>query len=809
MGFIKKTVRMWQPISLILFILVSEISGADNIPNFDLSGDTKLFSISSLYWEDTSKTATPSEAKVQLDDGELINNNFTVPVTDASYWFAFTLTNLTDHALSKSVYVDKPYLNKVNLHYQQQGKWVSELNGTDIVLNKRKVRNVLPIFIVSLGAHESRTFYVEAHSKIKLLQFNFNIDESDNSRSIGEIHATIVKMYIGAGLLVTLINVLMCLFFRDRVYIYYSAFTFSFIFATVAINSFDLFLNVQFQNRNLFLLSYLSVLFFLSLFIGEVLQTNKNMPWIEGALKISRLILVTIGIMTTFNESHVSYVLVATIPASMLFLPILVAASRQGAPYAKTLMVGVMLLISGAMTTVLVNKGVLPKNEVTVHGILIGSIAEMVIFSVTLFRRVIDSNAEAQSALSAMAEHASTKLENTVIARTRELNQAKQAAEQANENRRDFFSNINHEMRTPLNGILGIIGVIGQQDEKTVSARHFKTLKIAGHQLSHLVSNVLDHSRLSSNAALQIQPINFNILDIVNELEDIFYNMAEDKGLSLSFQVQGDLILDRHGDYDKLKRVLINIMGNAIKFTHSGRVELTILQGSSEDELMFSIADTGDGIAEAQIERIYTAYHQVPGSNGFQKTGSGLGLSISKTLTIVMGGTLNVKSELGKGTQFDLCLPLKPLILRHKKEVNINRAINPVNLSGKCILVADDSDINQEVVSAFLSSTGISVVAVTDGKQALDRFQLGGIDIVLMDLHMGVMDGITATSLIREFEANNNLEHCPIIFHTADTGEETLGQANEAGAERCLYKPYTQAKLLSTLYEFIDLKLDG
>ena len=285
--------------------------------------------------------------------------------------------------------------------------------------------------------------------------------------------------------------------------------------------------------------------------------------------------------------------------------------------------------------------------------------------------------------------------------------------------------------------------------------------------------------------------------------------MAEDKGLSLSFQVQGDLILDRHGDYGKLKRVLINIMGNAIKFTHSGRVELTILQGSSEDELMFSIADTGDGIAEAQIERIYTAYHQVPGSNGFQKTGSGLGLSISKTLTIVMGGTLNVKSELGKGTQFDLCLPLKPLILRHKKEVNINRAINPVNLSGKCILVADDSDINQEVVSAFLSSTGISVVAVTDGKQALDRFQLGGIDIVLMDLHMGVMDGITATSLIREFEANNNLEHCPIIFHTADTGEETLGQANEAGAERCLYKPYTQAKLLSTLYEFIDLKLDG
>jgi hypothetical protein len=116
-----------------------------------------------------------------------------------------------------------------------------------------------PVFIVNLSAHESRTMYVEIHSKIKMLQFNFNIDESDNSRSIGEIHTTIVKMYIGAGLLVTLINALMCLFFRDRVYIYYSAFTFSFIFATFAINSFDLFLNVQFQNRNLFLLSLASI----------------------------------------------------------------------------------------------------------------------------------------------------------------------------------------------------------------------------------------------------------------------------------------------------------------------------------------------------------------------------------------------------------------------------------------------------------------------------------------------------------------------------------------------------------------------
>ena len=667
---------LWLRLSLLLFILISDISVADNIPNFDLSDDTKLFKISSSYWADTKKTATPAEAKVQLVDGEFIKQHFSVPMADVNHWFAFTLTNLTDHALSKSVYIDKPYPHKANLHYQRQGQWLSELNGTDIALNKRKVYNVLPVFIVNLDAHESRTVYVEVHSKVKMLQFNFNIVESDNSRSIGEPHAIIAKVYIGAGLIISLINALMYFSFRDRAYLYYSAFTLSFISATFAINSYDLFFDVQLQDRRFLLLAYHSMTFFLSLFIGEIIQAKKNMPWVEGVLKTSRWISVILGIMTIFDGNYFSYILVATIPAAICFLITLVAANRIGAPYAKVLMVGVTLFIVGAFTTVLVNAGVLPSNVVSIHGILIGSIAEMVIFSVALFRRIVDSHAEAEAALLTMAEQVSTSLEITVIERTKELNLAKQAAEQANEHRSHFFANINHEMRTPLNGILGIIGVIGQQDEKIVSARHFKTLKTASHQLSNLVSNVLNHSKLSSNAALEIQSINFNLVDIVNELEDMFFNMAGDKGLLLSFQVQGDLIMDRHGDYVKLLQVLINIMANAIKFTHAGQVEFTVLQGELEGELMFIITDTGEGIEKAQIEHIFTAYYQAPDRGCFQQDGSGLGLSISKTLTTVMGGALNVKSEIGQGTQFTLCLKLRSIIDPHKRPVHTDGTTN-------------------------------------------------------------------------------------------------------------------------------------
>jgi len=800
--------HLWLRLSLLLFVLISELSGADNIPAYELNDDTQLFNMSSLHWADASLASTPVEAKAQLLNGELIERNFSMPMAKASHWLAFTLTNVTDHALGKSVYLEQAFPEIVNIHYQQQGQWVKDVSGTDIALNKRTVNSIRPVFDLNLEAHETRTFYLEMHSKIKLVQVSINIKESYNSHSIGDEHTAVIILYTGAGLLISLINVLMYFSFRERVYLYYSAYCFSFVAATFVMNSFDLFFDFQLQDRSFLLLTYHSMTIFLTLFIGEVLQTKKVMPRVEIILKMSRWLACATGAMTFFDGNYFSYTLIAFLPICTLFLGILLYAGASGVSYAKLLSLGIVLFLSGVICTVLVDAGVFSSNLVARYGVLIGSVAEMLIFSVALFQRVLGLN-ESNVSLLALAVQDKTKLESTVLERTKELNAAKQVAEQANENRSDFFANINHEMRTPLNGILGIIGIIGQQDDRTVSVRHFKTLKTASHQLSSLVSNVLDHSRLSSNAKLEIQPTNFNVSDLVHELEDIFFNMADDKSLSLNFQVQDDLMLDRYGDYGKLRQILINIMGNAIKFTHSGGVELMVLQGTSEGDLTFCVTDTGDGISEEQMPHIFTAYHQVPDSNGFQQTGSGLGLSISNTLTTIMGGTLSVKSEVGKGAQFTLCLPLKPLLVYHKKTAHTVHASKPVDLSGKCILVVDDSDVNQEVVDAFLSPTGITLIAVTDGQQALDRFEQGGIDIVLMDLHMGVMDGIATTRLIREFETKISAEHCPIIMHTADTGEEALHQAGEAGVDHCLYKPYTQVQLLSTLCEFIDIEFDS
>ena len=808
MAFSNINAPLWQRLTFILFILISADSSASSIPNFNLADNIKASNLPSLHWMDISKTSTPTEAKTKLINGELIVGNFNIPLIDASHWFAVTLTNITDHPLTPSLYIRQAYPDQVNLHYMQEGQWISQLNGTDIALKKRQVDKLNPVFNLSLDAKQSQTFYLEVHSKIKLLMLDINLGEAKKSASLNSLHLTIVKVFIGAALIISLINMLMYWSFKDRVYIYYTAYILSFISATFVVNSFDLYFDWQMMDRNILFLTYHSMIIFISLFIGEVLQAKHRMPWINLILKVCRWLTVVIATLTIVDGNYFSYTIVAFIPISAFFLVILIYASLVGHPSANLLAIGISLFLSGIILTQLVSSGVVPANTITEHGGIIGALAEMIIFSVALFRRVVDLNT-ANTNLLSQTQDAKNKLEKTVIQRTEELNQAKQAAEQANEARSDFFANVNHEMRTPLNGILGMIEVISQQQEKVISTRYLKTLKTASHQLSSLINNVLDHSKINHHAELEVQAINFNLLDLIGELEDIFLIMADDKGILLNLQLADGLSLGRQGDFIKLRQVLINLLGNAIKFTDSGQVELIILQGPLEADLIFRVTDTGYGISEDQIEYIFNAYNQVSGIKNYGQSGTGLGLAISKQLSLIMGGTLQVKSELGEGTQFNLCLRLKPIIWRHKNEAVKAHAIKAIDLSDKCILVVDDSEINQQVVNAFLSSSGITLIAAKNSQQALEVFKQGGIDVVLMDLHMGAVNGIEAIQNIRKFETNNKVEHCPIIMHTADTEENVLQQANRAGADHCLYKPYTQIQLLSILCDFFELDFDS
>jgi signal transduction histidine kinase/CheY-like chemotaxis protein len=812
MTFLPTKISRWTTLSYVFLLFFSLESIAQQKPvNFNLSDQEKTSTLASFHWADTSKLATPAEAKKHFLSINSSTDHYTIPSTDENHWFAITITNPTDKTLTPNLYVRASYPNKVNLHYQAQGLWVSQLNGTDIPLAERKVKTLAPAFSLSMAPYESREFYLEVHSKLKLLSIEINIDESKSISQIESSHTTLVKLFIGAALSLLLINALMYWSFRDVVYLYYCAYSLSFSAGTLVMNSFDLYLELPFQDRSYLFLAYHSMIFFLSLFISEALQTKTHLPILHNILILIRLLVIAVAIATLFDGNLFFYTIVAFVPASIFMLAIITYAYFKGRPSANLLALGIMLFISGIVNALLVNLGFMPSNIITDHSMLIGSLAEMVLFSIALFRKVITLNNDkhtATAALLSMTQNAATSLEKMVTERTRDLIQAKQQAELANEARSEFFATINHEMRTPLNGILGMIEVLSQTQQKTAVKRYLKTLKSSSQQLSSLINNVLDLSKIDHAAGLEIQTIDFNLLNLVDELEDIFLNMADEKNLHLNLRVSEDVALGRQGDYVKLRQILVNLMGNAIKFTDSGQVELNISTGASKDEVVFSVSDTGYGIAADQLVHIFTAYHQLPVNSSTHQAGTGLGLAIAKSLSSAMGGSLQVQSEQGKGTRFQLDLPMQSIAWSPMKDTHRKNPIQTVDLSDKTILVADDSTINQHVIEAFLASSCITIIAVTDGLQALKRFEQGGIDIVLIDFHMGVADGITATIGIREFETSNNLDHCPIILYTADTRPSIFHQASQAGADHCLYKPCTQLQLLSILCDFFELELD-
>ena len=813
MRFFNTKASVWLTLSLCLFVLIGEAARAEDIPALLLSDDDESIHLPSfLYLSDPSRVAAPAEVKVKLLDGALVKREFTLAMEEGTQWLAFTLTNPFDHALAKSIYLEKAFPNKVNLHYQQQGQWVSELSGTDIPLSKRAVKNVLPIFNINLAAHESQTFYLEIHSKIKLLQIQVVLGPSQQRNRVGNQHFLIVIGFISIAITMIFLNGLMYVAFKNRFYLYYIGFIASFITATFAINGYDLFFDLALQDRSFLFLSYTSMIIFFSLFLREVLESRAVLPKIDLILVGSCWLAAGLGVMALFDPTFVAYTIGAFAPASIIFLGILANAWFLGTPYARDLILGLSLFLIGTAYTFMVNLGLVPNNMFGLHALLIGALAQMIFFTTAFFRRVMLLNADILAnnlKLLRVTEQANATLESTVNERTEELNLAKQAAEQANEARGAFFANLNHEMRTPLSGVLGMIEMIGKRQEKFISNLDLKTLETSGQQLSGLINNVLDHSKLSNNSPMEIETTKFSILSLVEELENILRNTAQQGGLRLNFEVTYDVPIMREGDYGKIRQVLVNLIGNAIKFTPSGQVDLTVSKGTAENDVIFSVIDTGKGIDEEQLEHIFSPYYQVPGSNAPGQAGTGLGLSISKELCTLMGGKLDVKSTLGEGTRFDLCLNISSVAWQENEHRTVDSSAKPIDLSGRCILVVDDSAISRQVAEAFLLPSGITFLTAKDGDQALERFKKGGIDVILMDTHMGVLGGINATRLIRTFETDNDLDHCPIIIHTADTAQHVFRQAQDAGADHCLYKPYTQMQLLRLLSEFFEAEFDN
>ena len=386
-----------------------------------------------------------------------------------------------------------------------------------------------------------------------------------------------------------------------------------------------------------------------------------------------------------------------------------------------------------------------------------------------------------------------------------ELTQAIEETNRANKTKIDFVANMSHELRTPMNGILGMLQLLQTSDMPEKQDQYAKKAFSSAQSLLQVLNNILDFSKLDSDN-VKLEKIPFTLDTIVSNVEDLFSINAQQKGLALNCVVHADRHLTLLGDPIQLNQIINNCIGNAIKFTDKGEVSLTIeviFQKENKVQLRFSISDTGIGMTQAQSDRVFESFAQGDSSTTRKYGGTGLGLTISKQLTKLLGGDIQVKSELGKGSEFLFTLPFtiaeQQLINDSAGQKNpLPAKVDLPKLTDFKALVVDDNKLNQEITSAMLGKFDLNTTIANDGLDAIDKVSAQHFDIVFMDIQMPHMDGLEATKQLRAKGYN-----MPIIALSAAVEPRDRKAAADAGMDDFLVKPI----VFDALYESLDKHL--
>lgn len=773
-----------------------------------VAGQTRITMLTDIhYLRDPGKTIAIEQLSMQenseaagrhadIDWLALNTSNINFLYDDAAYWFRFPLDYRADQAAEWVLEIDWPFLDRVALYIiDGAGQQVfSSAIGDQSQSYREGNLYRLPHFAFTLRPHTDYTLYLQIDTTSSVI-VPIALMKRDAYETAEQGLQALYGVFFGSLLIMALYNAIVSIFTRDKSYAYYVAYLLAVAFYAATMTGFGQqylwgcspWINAQGLSLSV-VLSFLLGAFF----VEHFLKLRKRNPFAHRTVQGCQGVYLLLALASLVGPESVIVTIEQPLGllACVLVLAVVGYEWKHGNHTARYFLIAWLVLIIGTCAYTLLLLGLIPRNILTENIQMLGIWIEMLLLSLVLADRINRSRIERLATMQALFETAKDRYETEAQAKARG----------------QFFAKMSHEIRTPIGGVIGIAGLLRETPLSPEQQKYVQTIAHSGESLLAVVNDILDFSKMEAGK-LELETIRFNLRQLVDECIDIVAVTADQQKVRFVSAIDDSAPANLLGDPIRIRQILLNLLSNAIKFTEQGEIRVTVSCLSDNDQqadLRFSVQDSGIGLSEEQMAKLFQPFQQADASTSRQFGGTGLGLAICRELVEAMGGVIGVDSQPQQGACFWFRVTLPSMPGGELASAQDDR----VSLAGLRVLVAEDNPVNTLVVKGMLERLGVSVQCVENGVQALSEYQTNAnaIDAILMDCEMPEMDGFAAAAAIREWETREARSPVTIIALTAHSLGDFSARCQSSGMDKYLMKPPTVTALRESLGSLVKPK---
>ncbi len=803
----------------------------------------------SIY-EDRDGKMTFEQVK-QLNPGSWFRTDRDVPsfgFTESAFWLRFVIANQTQNSRAFLLSIENSALDRIHVYYEQNGQSrVDFLVGDNFPFSAREIYHRNFILPLELAANNSAKVTLRI-TNLGAVQFPIFIRDERAQAANEQTELLGWGLFFGILLVMSLYNFILFFATAEKTYFLFALYILSMTVFQLGLYGLGFqYVWPNYETFNSWIIAtsvgllYASGSAFIQSFIN-IKQFSKVQHYSVNFIMYLALFGSFIAPFIPYQYSMPALTMIA-LPFSSLGVIVSATALYNGLTAARFFLWSWIIFTSFLLILAINKLGIIPRNLLTENGIQFGSILSVLFMSLALADRInidrkqrIESNNEAMRLEKRANREHELLLQSEINRKEEELQAQKQIitareevllAKAQSKTKSGFLATMSHEIRTPLHGIIGMSDMLFDTKLDKRQTQYLEVIKNSGSSLLNIINDILDFSKIEAGH-MEIESRVFELKKICKETTDNLYLIAKEKQISLQCQFTESSPWLIKKDSNRLQQILINLIGNAIKFSEKGEITLRVSLLSSIDAsgdnsltmpvknrlplVKFEVIDHGIGVSKEQQQKLFKTFSQADGSTTRKYGGTGLGLSICKRLVELMGGTIGVESTKGQGAAFWFTIQSDKLDqsdlsetvgLAKSSETLAVPTMSQDRLNGLRVLIAEDNKINQIVIKGLASKLGLITTVVENGQQALDYVKQNHqkIDLVLMDCEMPVLDGYNASKKIRQWEEQQNLDSLVIFAVTAHALDEHKKVSKEALMDEHISKPVSLKILYQTIVE--------